>query len=76
MQDAAQQSGRLELYQEGRDAAHQRQIKLVRDLRHAAERGELDGIIEPVETRDVMGLLLDLASRTAPRPTPFGIFRF
>ena len=41
MQDAAQQSGRLELYQEGRDAAHQRQINLVRDLRHAAERGEL-----------------------------------
>lgn len=41
MQDAAQQSGRLELYQEGRDDAHQRQINLVRDLRHAAERGEL-----------------------------------
>jgi 3-methylcrotonyl-CoA carboxylase beta subunit len=35
-----------------------------------------DGIIDPVETRDVMGLLLDLASRTAARPTPFGIFRF
>jgi 3-methylcrotonyl-CoA carboxylase beta subunit len=35
-----------------------------------------DGIIDPVETRDVMGLMLDLASRTAPKPTPFGIFRF
>jgi 3-methylcrotonyl-CoA carboxylase beta subunit len=35
-----------------------------------------DGIIDPVETRDVMGLMLDLASRTAAKPTPFGIFRF
>jgi hypothetical protein len=24
----------------------------------------------------VMGLMLDLASRTAAKPTPFGIFRF
>ena len=36
----------------------------------------VDGIIDPVETRDVMGLLLDLASRTPAKPTPFGIFRF
>jgi 3-methylcrotonyl-CoA carboxylase beta subunit len=36
----------------------------------------IDGVIDPVETRDVMGLLLDLASRTAARPTPFGVFRF
>ncbi|MBD9416097.1 EAL domain-containing protein [Pseudomonas sp. PDM16] len=41
MQDAAQSSGRLEIYQEGRDDAHQRQIRLVRDLRYAAEHGEL-----------------------------------
>ncbi|WP_043310135.1 bifunctional diguanylate cyclase/phosphodiesterase [Pseudomonas sp. ML96] len=41
MQDAAQQSGRLEVYQQGRDDAHQRQISLIRDLRHAAEQGEL-----------------------------------
>jgi 3-methylcrotonyl-CoA carboxylase beta subunit len=36
----------------------------------------VDGIIDPLETRDVMGLMLDLASRTAAKPTPFGIFRF
>ncbi|MBI5720908.1 MAG: methylcrotonoyl-CoA carboxylase [Burkholderiales bacterium] len=36
----------------------------------------VDGIIDPTETRDVMGLMLDLASRTAARPTPFGVFRF
>ena len=36
----------------------------------------IDGVLDPVETRDVMGLLLDLASRTAARPTPFGVFRF
>ena len=35
-----------------------------------------DGVIDPVETRDVMGLLLDLASRTPAQPTPFGVFRF
>ncbi len=36
----------------------------------------VDGVIDPVETRDVMGLLLDLASRTPAKPTPFGVFRF
>lgn len=36
----------------------------------------VDGIIDPVETRDTMGLLLDLAARTAAKPTPFGVFRF
>lgn len=41
MQDAAQQPGRLQLYQQGRDDAHLRQINLVRDLRHAAANGEL-----------------------------------
>ena len=41
MQDAAQQPGRLQLYQEGRDDAHLRQVNLVRDLRHAAGNGEL-----------------------------------
>jgi diguanylate cyclase (GGDEF)-like protein len=41
MQDAAQQPERLQVYQQGRDAAHQRQVGLVRDLQHAAERGEL-----------------------------------
>ncbi len=41
MQDAAHQPGRLQVYQEGRDDAHQRQVNLVRDLRHAAQNGEL-----------------------------------
>ncbi|VXC07532.1 conserved hypothetical protein [Pseudomonas sp. 8AS] len=41
MQDAARQPERLQVYQQGRDAAHQRQVGLVRDLQHAAERGEL-----------------------------------
>ncbi|MBL8383571.1 MAG: methylcrotonoyl-CoA carboxylase, partial [Burkholderiales bacterium] len=35
----------------------------------------VDGIIAPEETRDVMGLLLDLAARTEKKPTPFGVFR-
>lgn len=41
MQDAAQQSGRLQLYQQGRDAAQQRKVRLIRDLRHAAGQGQL-----------------------------------
>lgn len=41
MQDAAQLPGRLQLYQQGRDLAHQRQIRLIRDLHRAPARGEL-----------------------------------
>ncbi|MHA6492852.1 putative bifunctional diguanylate cyclase/phosphodiesterase [Pseudomonas borbori] len=41
MQDATQLPGRLQVYQSGRDDAHQRQIQLVRDLRRAPQRGEL-----------------------------------
>ncbi|WP_122665424.1 bifunctional diguanylate cyclase/phosphodiesterase [Pseudomonas viridiflava] len=40
-QDAANLPGRLQVYQDGRDLAHQRQINLIRDLRHAAKNGEL-----------------------------------
>ena len=40
-QDAAQLPGRLQVYQQGRDLAHQRQISLIRDLRHAAGNNEL-----------------------------------
>jgi 3-methylcrotonyl-CoA carboxylase beta subunit len=36
----------------------------------------VDGIIDPAETREVMGLLLELASRTPAKATPFGVFRF
>lgn len=35
----------------------------------------VDGIIDPVETREVMGLLLDLSSRTPAKPTQFGVLR-
>jgi 3-methylcrotonyl-CoA carboxylase beta subunit len=36
----------------------------------------VDDVIDPLQTRDVMGLLLDLASRVPARATPFGVFRF
>ena len=36
----------------------------------------IDGVLDPLETRDVMGLLLELAARTPAQPTPFGVFRF
>ncbi|WP_122575012.1 bifunctional diguanylate cyclase/phosphodiesterase [Pseudomonas viridiflava] len=39
--DAAFLPGRLQIYQDGRDLAHQRQISLIRDLRKAPQNGEL-----------------------------------
>ncbi|EPM57921.1 HAMP domain/GGDEF domain/EAL domain protein [Pseudomonas syringae pv. actinidiae ICMP 19071] len=39
--DAAFIPGRLQIYQDGRDLAHQRQICLIRDLRKAPQNGEL-----------------------------------
>jgi diguanylate cyclase (GGDEF)-like protein len=41
MQDAARLPGHLQLYQQGRDAAHQRQIRLIRELSRAPAQGEL-----------------------------------
>ena len=35
----------------------------------------IDGVIEPLETRPVLTLLLDAASRTPARDTRFGVFR-
>lgn len=35
----------------------------------------IDGVLDPLETRDVMGLLLDLAARVPPAETKFGVFR-
>lgn len=35
----------------------------------------VDGILDPVETRDVMGMMLDLAARVSAKPTNFGVFR-
>ncbi|KPW19470.1 HAMP domain/GGDEF domain/EAL domain-containing protein, partial [Pseudomonas cannabina pv. alisalensis] len=39
--DATFLPGRLQIYEDGRDLAHQRQISLIRDLRKAPQRGEL-----------------------------------
>jgi len=39
--DAAFLPGRLQIYQDGSDLAHQRQISLIRDLRKAPQNGEL-----------------------------------
>lgn len=47
MQDAAQMPDGLELYQHGRDDAHQRQITLIRDLRRAAQVGGLQLHFQP-----------------------------
>lgn len=41
MQDAQDIPDRLQVYQHGRDLAHQRQIRLIRDLRRAAGNAEL-----------------------------------
>ena len=41
MKDAAQMPGRLQVYEQGRDLAHRRQITLIRDLRHAPSQGQL-----------------------------------
>jgi len=35
----------------------------------------VDGILDPLETRDAMGMMLDLAARVPARPTRFGVFR-
>lgn len=40
MKDASQLPGRLQVYEQGRDLAHRRQVTLIRDLRHAASNGE------------------------------------
>lgn len=39
--DARALPGRLQLYQQGRDLVHQREVSLIRDLRSAPENGEL-----------------------------------
>ncbi|WP_097134924.1 MULTISPECIES: bifunctional diguanylate cyclase/phosphodiesterase [unclassified Pseudomonas] len=45
--DAAAQPGYLQIYQQDRDLAHQRQIGLIRDLRRAAAEGELFLLYQP-----------------------------
>ncbi len=47
MHDAAQLPGRLQVYQQGRDDAHQRQVNLIRDLRRAPGNGELQLHYQP-----------------------------
>jgi predicted signal transduction protein with EAL and GGDEF domain len=41
MQDAADMASHLQVYRRGRDDAQQRQIRLIRDLRHAPGKAEL-----------------------------------
>ncbi|KRP53752.1 putative bifunctional diguanylate cyclase/phosphodiesterase [Pseudomonas trivialis] len=41
MADAAKIPGRLQVYKQGSDLAHRRQITLIRDLRHAPGQGQL-----------------------------------
>jgi len=45
--DALHMPGRLQIYEDGRDLAHQRQISLIRDLRQAAKKGELQLHYQP-----------------------------
>ncbi|MGC5704308.1 EAL domain-containing protein [Pseudomonas sp. NFXW11] len=45
--DASAQPGYLQVYQQDRDLAHQRQISLIRDLRRAAAEGELFLLYQP-----------------------------
>ncbi|MDP9506207.1 EAL domain-containing protein [Pseudomonas protegens] len=45
--DAALNPGYLQVYQQDRDLAHQRQISLIRDLRRAAADGELFLLYQP-----------------------------
>ncbi|MBC2656007.1 EAL domain-containing protein [Pseudomonas sp. MSSRFD41] len=45
--DASLKPGYLQVYQQDRDLAHQRQISLIRDLRRAAAEGELFLLFQP-----------------------------
>lgn len=45
------------------------------DARNFARNLWVDGIIDPIETRPVLSLLLDVAARTPKRETKFGVFR-
>ncbi|WP_437420914.1 putative bifunctional diguanylate cyclase/phosphodiesterase [Stutzerimonas chloritidismutans] len=47
MQDATLIPDGLQLYQQGSDVAHQRQITLIRDLRHAPQTGGLSLMFQP-----------------------------
>ena len=42
----------------------------------AAAHGWIDGILDPLETRGTLALLLELAARVPPQKTQFGVFRF
>ena len=35
----------------------------------------VDGVIDPLETRNTLGILLDVANRTPVEETKFGVFR-
>ena len=53
--------------------------KIYEDLQDAhnfAAHGWIDGILDPLETRGTLALLLELAARVPPQKTQFGVFRF
>ncbi|WP_293390194.1 carboxyl transferase domain-containing protein [Nevskia sp.] len=53
--------------------------KIYEDLQGAhnfAAHGWIDGVIEPLETRGTLALLLELAARVPAQKTQFGVFRF
>lgn len=53
-----------------------REYETFQDAYNFAANLWVDGVISPTETREVMGLLLDLAARTPKIETRFGVFRF
>jgi 3-methylcrotonyl-CoA carboxylase beta subunit len=52
-----------------------RQYEDFASARNIARHLWVDGIVDPAETREVMSLLLDLASRVRAEATRFGVFR-
>jgi 3-methylcrotonyl-CoA carboxylase beta subunit len=48
----------------------------VQQIRNYAANLWVDDLLDPPETRDALGLLLELASRRPAQATPFGVFRF
>ena len=53
-----------------------REYETFQDAYNFASNLWIDGVIEPAETRDVLALLLDVASRRPKVDSHFGVFRF
>jgi 3-methylcrotonyl-CoA carboxylase beta subunit len=52
-----------------------KQFETFQSIYNFASNLWIDDVIDPVETRSVLGLALDLAARQPPRETRFGVFR-